>query len=199
MPSSNLLGAPLPSWPVLRLSPLTAKCCFVASSRHSRLVLLISMPAISSFSADAGAARGSLLALPSPSKSSKLLLPSLCRARLAFSPSMAIRSTTICPDSRGSTATDTRAESTAANDLPPFCSDRFSLPNSIPSLGKKESLIAPSIASVRWVFSLTASVISVLNLLGSKLALMMASAIRARARRPAKPASRYFRIFIAEA
>src|SRR5258706_694623 len=110
------------------------------------------------------------------SKSSKLVLPSLCLTRSARSPSSWIWSTTTCLDSSGINASETRMSSSAAKSFSLLNSDNRVLPRCTPSFGNNMRRISPSMVSVRWVFSLTRSITCVLYWFGSKVAAMNASA-----------------------
>src|SRR2546427_1714240 len=107
---------------------------------------------------------------PAPARSEKLVLPLLSWARSTLSPERVTRSTTTCSDSKGSSASDTLATSMRAKVLSLLRSDSEVLSTATPMLGKNDSPIFPSMASVRPVFSLTTRESSDLYLLGSKVA-----------------------------
>src|SRR5882672_6136207 len=167
---------PLAIRPVLNSETVALKRFPLASSCQEMAPERSSIPAMSRRIAPrCGACLGPAGALPAaPDRSSKLVFPPLCCTRSRERPERVTRSTTICFESKGRSASDIFACSTRAKILLLLGSDKDVLPTATPMLGKTDRPRLPSIASVRPVLSFTAAEISGLYLLGSKVAATMA-------------------------
>ena len=149
-------GSPSARRPVLRFTSVTDTVRPLASSRNETPAPWIFTSEMRSFPAlpcrsECGSTCFGSVALPA--RSSVFIRPSFARTRLAFNPATESASTSSVPDSRGMTLTATFAESSERNSFSLACSDKRTLPSSIPATGNSVSFGVPSIDSDLWCAS----------------------------------------------